>query len=326
MKTVENMKRKILIVDDEPQIRKNIRILLEKKTDVTILEASNGEEALSIYHKESPEVMILDYNMPGLSGRELLSKIREDDQFVQIMFLTARTEETVIADILNAGANDYLKKPYNKTEILARVNNCLRIYNLTEKLNLAIKTDDLTGLRNMRLIYEEIDEILERSYESGHSSAIAMIDMDYFKTVNDGHDHLFGSFVLKEVGQVISEIIQDHGFAARFGGDEFMLIFPETTYDNAVTICNTLKKRISGYLFQKNDDEMNLTCSIGLAVMDPAAERVNSQAIVRVADEALYYSKEHGRNQVTAHSQSDDSIIFKNAIKKGKINKHHELA
>lgn len=314
---------KILIADDEPQIRNNIKILLTKKAGLEVIEANTGEEAIALHLSESPELILLDYNMPGMNGSEVLKQIREKDPYVRILFLTARNEDSTLVNMLNAGADDYITKPYSQAELLARINTNLRIYQLNRDLHHAVHTDDLTGLKNMRGVYPLIDELIEECAAKGTQIALAMMDMDKFKAVNDGHDHLFGSFVLSECGALIRNHIGERGQGIRFGGDEFMMLLPHTTEAEATKICEGYRKLIEGHLFKDGDDEMYLTTSIGLAITTNERSGLNSQSLVRVADEALYQAKEGGRNMTVTSSQHKDSAPFDNAIKKGEIKRYH---
>ncbi len=317
------MTNKILIADDEPQIRNNINILLSKKAGLHVIEASTGEEAIDFHRDESPEIILLDYNMPGMNGGEVLKKIREKDPYVRILFLTARNEDSTMVKMLNAGADDYITKPYSQTELLARINTNLRIYQLNRDLHKAVHTDDLTGLKNMRGVYPLIDELIEESAANGKKMALAMIDMDNFKMVNDGHDHLFGSFVLSECGVLIRNHLTEMGHGVRFGGDEFMLILPNIDADKAIELCEEYRIMIQDHLFKDGDDEMYLTTSIGLAITTETRSGLNSQSLVRVADDALYKAKEGGRNRLVVANQKDVPEDFESAIKKGEIKRYH---
>lgn len=219
---------KILIVDDEPQIRNNLKILLSKRMQLHVIEASNGADALELIKAHRPALVLLDYNMPGMSGKDVLIEIRNVDPLIQVIFLTARTEEQVLIEMLHLGADDFIKKPYSQGELAARVNTHLRIHQLGLDLQHAVHTDDLTGLRNMRGVYREIDDLMSILAIKNESITLAMLDMDHFKSVNDGHDHLFGSFVLSECGKLMKEHLQemapDLSFACRFGGDEFLWV------------------------------------------------------------------------------------------------------
>ncbi|MCK5884401.1 MAG: diguanylate cyclase [Bacteriovoracaceae bacterium] len=314
---------KILIADDEPQIRNNISILLSKKAGLEVIQASTGEEAIDLHQKESPELILLDYNMPGMNGGEVLKKIRTKDPYVRILFLTARNEDATLVNMLNSGADDYITKPYSQAELLARINTNLRIYQLNRDLHQAVHTDDLTGLKNMRGVYSLIDEMIEDCAAKETQMALAMMDMDKFKAVNDGHDHLFGSFVLSECGALIRNHISKKGHGIRFGGDEFMMLIPNTTESEAVQLCEEYRKLVEEHLFKDGEDEMYLTTSIGLAVTTNEPSGLNSQSLVRVADDALYRAKESGRNKVVTSKQDEDPTPFSRAIKKGEIKRYH---
>jgi diguanylate cyclase (GGDEF)-like protein len=208
---------------------------------------------------------------------------------------------------LDLGADDYIVKPFSPAEFLARIRAQLRIKDLTDNLHQAnlklqelVEIDDLTGLFNMRSIYQKLDLEIQRAKRYLRQVCVVMMDMDYFKSVNDGHDHLFGSFVLSQVGRIIRETVRNIDIPARYGGDEFLIVLTETHPEGAFAFCERLRKTISSHLFKNGPDEIQLTASFGFAIASPSEVDFDAQALVREADHALYESKKAGRNQTCA--------------------------
>ncbi len=292
---------KILIIDDDPNILQMISKVLGLRNYV-VATAASGEEGLEVMNQFEPNLILLDFNLPGMNGLEILEMIRNDNPFVSVIFLTAESTISNVIRGLDAGADDYIGKPFVFGEFLARIRTHLRIQDLTSQLNRAnsklqelVVIDDLTGLYNMRTIYQKLEESVK------DTSAVLMLDMDYFKTVNDNHDHLFGSFVLSEVGGIIKNQLGPNDFGARFGGDEFFIYLDETDNKQATNFCENLRKEIESTLFKSGSDEMHLTISIGFAMRSPYAKKLNAKEFLRIADNALYQAKENGRNKVVQY-------------------------
>ena len=148
-------------------------------------------------------------------------------------------------------------------------------------------------------IGQKFDQEIERARRYGHGVAAIMLDMDHFKGVNDNHDHLFGSFVLSEVGEMIRKNIRSVDFAARYGGDEFLICLTHTDAEGAKQFAERLRKIIAGHLFEQKEDEIELTASMGVAVIQNGRSQMDGRSLVRHADRALYESKEKGRDRIT---------------------------
>lgn len=173
-----------------------------------------------------------------------------------------------------------------------------------------IDIDDLTGLYNMRSMYTKLEAELIRGRRFGHSTAVVMIDMDHFKSVNDSNDHLFGSFVLTEVGRMIKKTVREVDSAARYGGDEFMIVLPQTDQKGVEAFCERLRAKIESYLFKNEHYEIRLTASFGYALCETGAKELSSKSLIRVADFALYSAKRSGRNKVCGITQKEQPEKF----------------
>lgn len=301
---VENKARKVLVVDDDDTNRSLVAKALEFE-GYQVQQAESGLAGLDVIKEWQPHLVLLDVNMPGLNGLETLAKLRVRDEYVSVIFVSANSRTEDVIRGLDAGADDYVTKPFEVLELLARVRSQLRIKDLNDSLKRAndrlkelVDIDDLTGLFNMRSLYKRLDFELDRARRYGRSVAVIMMDLDHFKRVNDQHDHLFGSFVLTQVGKMVRENIRKVDFAARYGGDEFLVVLTEIGLEGASTFANRLRERIETGTFKNEYFEMKLTASLGLALANPNEEEIDARAMVRYADRALYAAKENGRNRV----------------------------
>lgn len=305
---MEPRDRRLLVVDDDPD---SLEIIAEalKWEGYLVEKASSGQEAISLIKTWNPHLVLLDVNMPGMNGVETLKDLRAKEQYVSVMFISGNTSTEAVIAGLDAGADDYIPKPFDPLELLARVRTQLRIKDLNdqlrssnEKLKELVDTDDLTGLYNMRSLYQRLDFELERARRFGRQVCVVMMDMDHFKGVNDGHDHLFGSFVLSAVGNIIRQNIRAIDIGARYGGDEFLIVLTEVGPDGAKHFCERLRHEIASNLYKHGADEMHLTASIGFAItpagMNIKSPSIDAKDLVRVADNALYDAKRAGRNCV----------------------------
>lgn len=296
--------RRVLIVDDDLD---SLEIIAEALSweGYQVDRATTSEVAFKKLAYWNPDVVLLDINMPTINGLELLKKVRASEYYTMVMFISGKSTADDVIGGLDAGADDYIPKPFNPLELLARVRTQLRIKDLNDQLRKAnerlqelVETDDLTGLLNMRSVFQRLDSELDRARRFNRQVCVVMMDLDRFKSVNDGHDHLFGSHVLAEVGKMIKDSIRSIDLAARYGGDEFLILLTETGTAGAQLFCERLRQKISQHVFKNDQDEMKLTASLGFATSSHGDLITDSKALVRHADNALYEAKRAGRNCV----------------------------
>ncbi|OQW49394.1 MAG: hypothetical protein A4S09_11950 [Proteobacteria bacterium SG_bin7] len=295
-------RRKILCIDDDDKNLSLMREALEREGhDVVVSNAPR--DAIEKIADWKPDLVVLDRNMPDINGMEVLRQLRLKKNYVSVIFLSADTQAKVVSEALLEGADDYLKKPCSFVELAARIQVRFRFKDVYEELNSAVlqlreqtERDFLTGLFNMRNMYEKIDYELKRTRRYGGRVGCIMMDMDHFKSVNDKHDHLFGSHVLKEVGQIIKDNLRDTDIAARYGGDEFLIVVLEQSEDGLKIICERLREKFENTTFQSGIDSVRLTASLGYSISDPKSD-IDARALVRKADHALYEAKAQGRNR-----------------------------
>lgn len=301
---LDNQKRKILVVDDD----KDSLVLAERALSYEgyqVRTAGSGRAALEEINTWHPHLVLLDVSMPDLNGLETLNQLRTKDEYVSTLFVSGKSDTEDVIRGLDSGADDYIRKPYDVLELLARVRTQLRIKDLNDSLKKAndrlkelVDIDDLTGLFNMRSLYKRLDFELDRARRYKRGVSVVMMDMDHFKNVNDTNDHLFGSFVLTQVGKIIKENIRKVDFAARYGGDEFLIVLTEINAEGAAAFTERLRSRIEKFEFKNDSHSIRLTASIGYVLVTPSSTTVDAKSLVRYADRALYTAKEKGRNRV----------------------------
>ena len=301
---IENKKRRILVVDDDSSSREIVAKALEYEGYQT-RQAESGNEGLKVMNEWVPHLILLDVNMPGLNGIETLARLRVRDEYVSVIFVSADCTRDDVVRGLDAGADDYVCKPFDVMELMSRVRSQLRIKDLNDSLKKAndrlkelVDIDDLTGLFNMRSLYKRLDFELDRARRYNRSVCAIMMDLDHFKRVNDQHDHLFGSYVLSEVGKIVRANIRKVDFAARYGGDEFLVVLTEINMEGAKTFASRLRSKIEESVFKSDEFRMELTASLGLAIINPNTINIDARSLVRYADRSLYAAKANGRNRV----------------------------
>jgi two-component system, cell cycle response regulator len=301
------MAASILVIDDSKGVRQQILDVLQQTSLFQHYhEASSVIEAFKIVLNHPVDVILCDLEMPGMDGFKFLNMVsaREDLRDIPVIMITGRTDSETKIRGLEQGASDYVTKPFEPGELVARVKVQLKIKTLQDSLkksNLELlqlsNTDPLTHLSNRRCLMETLEKELKRA-ERGHSPlSLIMVDIDHFKRVNDTYGHQQGDVVLVEVAKVLMEHLRDYDMAARFGGEEFSLILPETELLPAVQVAERLRQSASQLSLPPPLQGLRLTISLGVATF-PHAKIRNVDDLVRGADEALYQAKREGRNRV----------------------------
>ncbi|MGB9081791.1 MAG: diguanylate cyclase [Desulfuromonadaceae bacterium] len=301
---------RILIAEDDPSFRRLLEdILANWGYEVAV--ARDGNEAYQILLSENaPQLAILDWMMPGLEGIEVCRKIRknEGEYYTYIILLTSlqRDEDLVIG--MEAGADDYIFKPFKLNELRVRLRAGRRIIELQNELLAArdilrIKAihDSLTGLLNHEEILDVLDKELARSERDGVCVSIIMADIDHFKSVNDTYGHLAGDVVLRVIAQKMHSMARAYDAIGRFGGEEFLFVLPECCMDCAITFAERLRSCISMEGIDTPEGMIPVTISLGVASSGTEV-RWDVHSLVKAADTSLYKAKENGRNRVEAAS------------------------
>lgn len=300
----------ILIVDDDSISRRLLeRILINRGYKVTA--AKDGDEALRILDKEFFPMILTDWIMPRIDGLELCRQVRRRPLpgYVFLILITAKDAKEDIIAGLEAGADDYLTKPFNQAELTARLNTGRRIINLERSLRKANQeirilsiTDPLTGCFNRLYLNEFLPQELKRAKRYIHPLSMILCDIDHFKSVNDTFGHQAGDVVLREFVKTINELIRDRvDWVARFGGEEFLVILPETPHGGAVQLAERIREHVAAKTFLAEAQSMAITASFGLTSYDPLdGEAVSPELLIARADACLYKAKREGRNRTVA--------------------------
>jgi diguanylate cyclase (GGDEF)-like protein len=300
------------VVDDSPtQLQQVVSVLQREAYDVRA--AATGREAILKLRTEAPDLVLLDLNLPDMDGLEVLRfvKKRPDDQFIPVIILSARADLGSKVSGLRIGADDFLAKPADEPEILARCAAMLRIKSLQDQLRATQRkleeqsiTDGLTGLRNRRFFDERLPEEFRRAQRYTDPVSLIMIDLDHFKLVNDRHGHQAGDQVLREAAALVRRSIRDTDIGARYGGEEFAVILPKTHLSGALAVAERIWRELGQQAFRVaaagadgQPGEIRVTASIGLAFY-PSKDITAPESLVKYADEALYTAKRSGRNTI----------------------------
>jgi len=278
---IDKTKESILVVDDDQRVCEVLKELFGAMQFPTASSLS-GEEALRMLKEKQYTFLLADMKMPEMNGMELIRRTRETFPSVSVVAMTGYTDEYQYVDIINAGANDFVKKPIDIAELEAKIVRCISERDLRKELSRLSITDSLTGLFNQRQFYMRLREEIVRSTRQKHSLALILMDLDNFKEYNDKHGHIAGDEALRDVGKAILRSIRegvDSGY--RYGGDEFAIIL----IDSDLSIAQEIGKRV--HLAIRDNGE--LRASLGYAVY--GGENMNLTDFVALADADLYRSK-----------------------------------
>ncbi|MFZ3231271.1 MAG: diguanylate cyclase [Pseudobdellovibrio sp.] len=303
--------RPILVLDEDPE---TLELMAEplRWEGYDVRGLTSPSEATEFLNYWKPQMIIVDPDFSKIDGLNYLNSLAPFLDTTALMVVSSNHSKDRIAQCLDMGASDYVSVPFVATEFLARVRAQLRFRDAKEeliesnqRLQELVEIDDLTGLFNMRSIFQKLEFEMERGKRFNRSVTVVMMDMDHFKCVNDGHDHLFGSYVLSEVGKIIKSSTRTVDIPARYGGDEFLIVLSETPLAGIEQFCERLRSRIETALFSQGTDSIKLTVSMGFCTSQPG-ETLAAKELVRRADRALYQAKNLGRNQVCAYSPNND--------------------
>src|ERR1041385_393521 len=296
----------VLIADDDTVSRTMLQSCLQKWG----LSVSTAKDGLYAWHElqkpDAPSLLILDWMMPGFSGIELCRKIRarKTSHYPYVLLLTSRDAKEDLVEALDAGADDYLTKPFNASELRARLAVGRRILGLQnellrkeEELSFRARHDSLTGLWNRGAIMDFMERELARARRAGNCVGVLLLDIDHFKSVNDTYGHPAGDAVLQQVAQRLSAGTRAYDWVGRYGGEEFIVLLTNCNPEILALCAERLREIVAAAPMQTSSMDLKLTVSIGAALFSRESGE-GSAEVLQLADSALYRAKQNGRNRV----------------------------
>lgn len=302
--------KKIAIVDDVLPNALLLKGYAKRLDDVEAVTFTDPVEALSWCAENIPDLVMLDYLMPEMDGTEFLNHFRDIEGLrdIPVVVITAAEQKEALYSALEAGANDFLRKPVDDVELIARANNMLQLRErqlelaeANERLLVLATTDSLTGLANRRHFLEKLQDEISRSQRYGRPFSVAMVDADHFKSVNDTYGHDIGDRVLQCLSGLMAGEARDVDCVGRLGGEEFAILLPETSLEGGRVFCERLLEKIRAVEVDTGAEPLRFTVSIGLT--EVCRGETKTDVILNRADEALYEAKEAGRDRVVLHSR-----------------------
>ena len=296
------MSARVLVVDD---ILPNVKLLEAKLSSeyYDVLTATSGEEALIKIINDSPDIVLLDVMMPGMDGFEVCKRIKENPAIahIPVVMVTALTDASDKVRGLQAGADDFLTKPFDEGQLAARLRVAERILELHHRLYIQATHDYLTGVWNRATIMNFLESELQRGARRNTSTGVLIVDLDHFKRVNDTYGHAAGDEVLRKSASSMQFALRTYDKIGRYGGEEFLIIAPECDWSQIMGLAQRICDSISEKPVSTQSGGIVMTASLGVAVGNTRHD--NGSALIAIADEALYRAKEKGRNRIEASNQ-----------------------
>jgi two-component system cell cycle response regulator len=303
----------VLIADDSLVVRAVVRSGLEEE-GYQVTEAEDGTTALERCRQSAPDVILLDVEMPGLTGHQVLAQLKSDDALkdVPVVFLTGRTSMDDVLTALRGGAHDYLKKPFEAAELVARVGAAAKVKKLQDRLRernddleRVSRTDMLTGLNNRRHMDEELTRQHSIARRGRSDLGLILLDIDHFKHVNDTYGHAAGDQVLCEFARRLLGQLRAGDIAGRWGGEEFLVILPNTGLEGTRQVAERICTATAVTPITAEGHRITVTVSGGCAI-GPAA---GPDVLVSTADTQMYQAKQAGRNRIIAIGNLKSSSV-----------------
>lgn len=326
---------RVLVVEDDRAIRKLFSDLLRAQ-GIALDAVEDGEQGLALFGRNTYDLVIIDKQLPGMNGVALLQQVKALRPEIDVIVMTAYADMQSVLTAVEIGVYDYLVKPFVSLEdVRRRIGRALekrrmmlenaalvaylkeanvRIEEMNRSLEALVQertqqlseanarleqltlTDDVTGLYNQRFLHHRLPEEFERARRYGTGLCVLMLDLDRFKSVNDSHDHLFGSRVLKRIGALLITSLRRTDMVVRFGGDEFVVVLPHTALTDAMSIAERIRSDVESASVGDGDAPWHVTVSIGVASLKESQVE-SPRALLEAADRALYLAKSRGRNR-----------------------------
>lgn len=317
----------VLIIEDDTLIATVEKQYLEKN-GFRVLTVNTGGAALQLINKgDIPDLLIIDYRLPDMSGVEFMQKLKELQMNIPSIIVTGGGNETIAVTAMKLGAMDYIIKGKDTVKQLPEIcRDVIRKFNISEenlrlmeelkKANMELteinrqlddlsKKDDLTGIFNRRYLMESLSYEIARSKRYSSPLSFAIFDLDHFKQINDAYGHTTGDLVLKQFALLLKERLRKTDVVGRYGGEEFGIVLTGITLDSAFTLCNELRELVSAMPFGYEHSHIQLTTSAGIASL---TDNMDRKTIIDTADKSLYKAKASGRNLVIALQQTEGQL------------------
>jgi len=301
-------KETILIVDDTDT---NVEILCEfLDKEYEIMVSLDGAFALEIANDDKPDLILLDIMMPNMDGYEVCRRLKDNERTkdIPVIFITAKTDEESIEKAYEVGGIDYITKPFKPKELYARVKTQLKMQELIhnfeksqEELKLLASTDPMTKLYNRRYFSKISEHVIDLAKRDKTLASVIMLDIDKFKNINDTYGHNIGDEVIINLSVQLQELTRDSDVICRYGGEEFVILLPDTGSEGALVIAEKIREKVE--LLSLNIDKvknLKYTISIGVSEVNISKD-LNIEESLNRADEALYRAKQDGRNRVKSY-------------------------
>ncbi len=294
----------ILVVEDDTSTRESLAELLSARFDV--LSASDGCSGLVLARERQPDLVLLDRFLDSEDGLSVLESLQQDGatEAVPVIFLTGDSDEATLEKCLEMGAVDFVHKPASTRELMARIDRALRQSEQQHRLQVLAQTDALTGLANFRALSVRLDEEFKRSIRYQYPLSVVIIDLDHLKAINDGMGHDVGNRAILALASHLRTNLREVDFAARFGGDEFVVLLPHQTAAEAAVFAERIRAGLRTVKVTRSDGRpapFGLSVSVGIADHSAAHPRENTESLLRAADAALYEAKREGRDRVVVY-------------------------
>ncbi|MEM9704745.1 MAG: diguanylate cyclase, partial [Pseudomonadota bacterium] len=298
---------RIFIIDDNAEQVDRLKATLGSDYDLSV--ETDPDIALARAKSGAFDLVIVNMAIEAMDPLRLCSQIRsfEETRLTSVLAIVRQSDTRKLVRVLDIGVNDYLTRPIEKNELIARVSTQIRRKRYIDQLRSSLQaslemavTDQLTGLYNRRYLASHLSAMFDRAYWTGKPLAIMIMDLDHFKSINDTYGHDAGDRVLQEFAERIRGSIRGIDLACRYGGEEFLIAMPDTDKRFAGLVAERLRQEVEASKVQLNGgrDTLNVTVSIGIASSEDGPNEDNAQKLIKRADEALYEAKSGGRNRV----------------------------
>jgi diguanylate cyclase (GGDEF)-like protein len=304
----------VLLVDDSQFVHRLLDARLRSEA-ISLLEARDGKAGLEKAIKEVPALILLDLDMPVMDGFETLRELKENPitRDIPVIVLSGMNSSQDKVAAFDLGAIDFVTKPFELTELRARVRSSLKMSALLQMLSQKAQIDGLSGLFNRTFFDERFQEEYDRAMRHSQPLSVALIDLDHFKSINDTYGHPAGDMVITGVAKIIQHESRSIDIACRYGGEEFVLIMPETDTEQAHTLCQRIRQRCEVTKWARHPSRA-VTLSVGLVgTVDSSTAKCTPSSWLEMVDKNLYQAKKSGRNIVRATTLDGDVISLAKA-------------